>query len=123
MSFTINPYTGKFDRIGLPSGATISAADVTISAFLTALLDGATNVEDALRELEERTRYYAHSQPVAATVWTIPHNLDIPIPPAITVIDSPSGDQVIGYNITVIDPDTLQLTFCYPVSGFAYLIR
>lgn len=123
MPFTINPYTGKFDLTGGTGGGTIPADQVTISVFLQGQLNGATNVEDALRELVTRTNFYHHTESPANATWNINHDLDLPIPPAITVIEATSGQTVIGYSITVVDNDNLTLNFCYPIEGDAYLIR
>lgn len=61
--------------------------------------------------------HYPYNQGVAASVWTITHNLGKR--PSVIVIDS-SGDEVEG-DIDYIDQNSLQLTFSAPFSGTAYL--
>ena len=60
---------------------------------------------------------YTFTQIIAATVWTINHNLDKF--PSITVVDS-SGNVIVGdqqYN----NSNQITLTFNAPFSGTAYL--
>lgn len=65
-------------------------------------------------------RAYQHSQPVAATVWTIPHNLGF----------DPAGLAVINTDGVVIDDPAVQyltpgqvlrISFDTAVAGTAYL--
>lgn len=60
---------------------------------------------------------YTHTQAVAASVWTITHNLGKR--PSVAVQDS-SGTVVIG-QVQYLDSNTVQLTFSAPFSGRADL--
>jgi hypothetical protein len=60
---------------------------------------------------------YHHSQPIAATVWNITHNLGYF--PNVTVIDS-SGAVVEG-EIEYLDMNSVRLTFGAGFAGDAYL--
>lgn len=64
---------------------------------------------------QERT--YRHVQGVAATVWTITHNLACR--PSVTVVDS-VGALVIG-QVEYLDDNTIRLTFSAAFGGEAYL--
>lgn len=61
--------------------------------------------------------FYRHVQPIAATVWTIEHNLDMQ--PQVTIVDSVGRvvDGTIDYN----DDSTITLTFSQAFAGEAYL--
>lgn len=61
--------------------------------------------------------HYTHTQGVAATTWSITHNLGKH--PSITVVDS-GGDEVIPA-IAYPSPNAVTLTFSGAVSGVAYL--
>lgn len=61
--------------------------------------------------------YYTHSQGVAATTWTVVHNLGKF--PAVTVVDS-AGTTVEG-TVDHIDINTLTINFAVPFSGTAYM--
>ena len=123
MTFRINPYNGNIDLVGTGSGGggPTSADQVTIPGSLGALLNGAANVEDALVELEIRTRFYIHTQAVASTVWTIPHNLDV-TNPSITVYNT-GNMEVIGGMVSPTDSNNLTITFDYAIDGTAWLFR
>lgn len=60
---------------------------------------------------------YVHTQGVAASVWTITHNLNRK--PSVTIVDS--ADSVVGGDIEYIDENTIRITFNASFSGKAYL--
>jgi hypothetical protein len=60
---------------------------------------------------------YPWTQGVAASVWTIPHNLGSM--PAVHVIDS--GGTTVEGDVQYQDLNNLTVTFSYPFSGTAYL--
>lgn len=60
---------------------------------------------------------YVHVQNTASTTWTIVHNLGFV--PNILIVDS-SGREVIG-EVTVIDLNTISVTFSAAFGGSAYL--
>jgi len=62
-------------------------------------------------------RTYRHVQGVAATVWTITHNLACR--PSVTVVDS-AGTLVIG-QVEYLDDNNVRLTFSAAFGGEAYL--
>lgn len=62
-------------------------------------------------------RTYRHVQGVAATVWTITHNLACR--PSVTVVDS-TGTLVIG-QVEYLDDNNVRLTFSAAFGGEAYL--
>lgn len=61
--------------------------------------------------------FYAHTQSLASSTWTVTHNLDKY--PSVTVVDS-AGTVVIG-DVDYIDANSLTLFFSAPFSGVAYL--
>lgn len=63
------------------------------------------------------TADYIHTQTVAASTWTITHNLGFI--PNVFVLDG-SGVELIG-SVTSANTTTLILTFSLPVTGTAYL--
>ena len=60
---------------------------------------------------------YAYDQAIAATVWTINHNLNKH--PSITVVDS--AGTTVDFKATYINSNTCQLEFNAPFKGTAYL--
>lgn len=62
-------------------------------------------------------RHFVHDQAVAATLWTVIHNLGKH--PAVSVADT-TGKLVFG-QIDYTGLDSLTLTFSSPFSGTAYL--
>ncbi len=60
---------------------------------------------------------YVHSQGVAASVWTINHNLESY--PIVRVVDS-AGTQLEG-DVDYVDQNTLTVSFSFSFSGTAYL--
>lgn len=63
------------------------------------------------------TSSYIHTQMVAATIWTVEHNLGKY--PSVTVVDS--GNTVVVGEVRYIDTITVVLTFTSSFSGKAYL--
>jgi hypothetical protein len=61
---------------------------------------------------------YTHSQPVAATVWTIVHNLNRDV--AVRVEDL-AGVDVDPDDIATVDSDTVTVTFLAPQAGRAII--
>lgn len=61
-------------------------------------------------------RYYPHTQAVAASTWTIPHNLGKF--PSVTVVDS-AGTEVVG-DVTHADENTAVVTFTAAFAGRAF---
>ena len=62
-------------------------------------------------------KHYAHSQPIAAAVWVITHNLSKH--PSITVVDS--ADTVVVGRVDYDSDNQVTLTFSGAFSGKAYL--
>lgn len=61
---------------------------------------------------------YEHSQDLASTLWTIPHDLNGY--PQVTAVETATGDIIEG-DITYVSPNTLTISFSSAVSGKAYL--
>lgn len=76
--------------------------------------DGDTMVFNGWKNLSDT---YVHDQAVAASVWTINHNLGKY--PSITVVDT--GGTVVSGVVTYIDNNTIELTFNAAFKGTAYL--
>lgn len=64
----------------------------------------------------ESDKTYVHTQSVAATVWTVSHNLGKK--PAVTIVDT-AGTEVVG-RVDYLDNNTVRLTFSAAFSGEAY---
>lgn len=76
----------------------------------------ATNVQDAIEQVRELSRY-VHTQAVASTTWTINHNLKMY--PSVTVVDS-AESHVMGQVIySSLNSVTVEFTSAF--SGKAYL--
>lgn len=60
---------------------------------------------------------YVHVQSVASAVWHVTHNLQKY--PSVSIVDS-AGSIVIG-EVSYIDESSLEISFCAPFSGSAYL--
>ncbi len=63
--------------------------------------------------------HYTHIQSVAASTWTVTHNLNTVRTPDV-VLDS-ATDEIVYTSVEVIDLNTLALTFDSPMTGKAYL--
>ena len=61
--------------------------------------------------------WYIHEQAVAASTWTIQHNLKKY--PSVTVVDS--SNTIVTGNVTYIDENSVQLNFNGAFKGKAYL--
>jgi hypothetical protein len=59
---------------------------------------------------------YTHTQSVAGTSWTVPHNLGYN--PSVTVV---SGGDIVEGDITYTSNISLTLTFSTAISGVAYV--
>lgn len=103
------------------------AADIDILPIAT--LPGATNVQEALEELNIKVdlgggggggggsavRGYEHVQSTASVTWTIPHGL-LSRRAQLTVYDN-QWEQIIPEKIKIIDANTAQVTFTSAISG------
>lgn len=76
----------------------------------------ATNVQDAIEQVRELSRY-VHNQASPATTWTINHNLKMY--PSVTVVDT-AGSHVMGQTIYP-SLNTVTVEFTSAFSGKAYL--
>lgn len=85
-------------------------------AYPTANDDGA-NKQFVLDNSNNRS--FEFDQSVAASVWNITHNLN-KLYPNITIMDTTS-ELIIGYLVTYVDVNTVQLTFSAAFSGRAIL--
>jgi hypothetical protein len=61
--------------------------------------------------------HYVHTQILAATVWTVVHNMNKY--PSVMVVDS--GENVVVGEIQYLGLNSLQITFSVPFGGKAYL--
>ena len=61
--------------------------------------------------------HYVHTQILAATVWSVVHNLNKY--PSVMIVDS--GDNVVVGEIQYLSLNSLQITFSVPFGGRAYL--
>ncbi len=59
---------------------------------------------------------FIYEKPLAATVWTVPHNLDRR--PSVTVVGT--DDQVVTADVGYVDDNIIQITFASPFAGKAY---
>ena len=82
-------------------------------------VDGGEDIELGLDAAYNVTtdKHYVHTQSVAASVWTITHNLDKY--PSVTVVDS--GENVVVGDVQYIDRNSLTVAFNGAFSGKAYL--
>lgn len=76
----------------------------------------ATNVQDAIEQVRELSRY-VHNQASPSTTWTINHNLKMY--PSVTVVDT-GGSHVMGQTIYP-SLNTVTVEFTSAFSGKAYL--
>ena len=60
---------------------------------------------------------YDHHQMIAASVWTIVHNMDRN--PSVSVVDS--GGSMVSGDVVYIDTNTIQITFSSGFGGTAFL--
>ncbi len=68
-------------------------------------------------------RKHVHDQTVAATVWTVVHNLSTTAPSIDVYINTGSGLQkIFPEDITVVDANTLKITFSSARTGTASVI-
>lgn len=70
----------------------------------------------SIDKTEDNPRY-KHVQGIAASTWSIPHNLGYH--PSITVVDS-AGTVVEGCK-RYLDENNIEINFSAPFSGIAYL--
>ena len=63
---------------------------------------------------------YVHTQSAPLDTWTIPHNLGRELV-SVTVYDS-TNTEVLGFDCTLIDNNTAQLSFRASFSGKAYIL-
>jgi len=87
----------------IPNGATL-VYDVGINAFRLVLSGSGGDLN------------YLHTQNIAATTWTVTHNLGKK--PSVTVVDS-GGSVVIGA-VTHVNTNQLQIVFTAAFSGVAH---
>lgn len=76
----------------------------------------ATNVQEAIEQVRELSRY-VHTQASAGTTWTINHNLKMY--PGVTIVDT-AGNHVMGQT-TYPSLNTVVVEFTSAFSGKAYL--
>lgn len=64
---------------------------------------------------------FTYTQTANLATWTVPHNLNKPYP-NVVIVDN-NGDQVIGFELSAIDNNTLTIKFKQPVPpvAIAYL--
>lgn len=86
------------------------------SVFVPTAEITATNVQDAIEQVRELSRY-VHNQPSPASTWNITHNLKMY--PSVTIVDS-SGTHVMG-EVTYDSLNTAIVSFTSAFSGKAYL--
>jgi hypothetical protein len=60
--------------------------------------------------------------PVANTVWLINHNLNQQYP-VVQIYEEVTGDQVLPSSVNPIDPNNLEVTFVYPIAGYASVVK
>jgi hypothetical protein len=75
-----------------------------------------TNVQDAIEELREKSRY-VHNQPSAASTWNITHNMNFY--PNVSIVDT-ALTKVIG-EVEYLSENSLRVTFSQSFAGKAYL--
>lgn len=92
------------------------AGQASTSSFVPTSEITATNVQDAIEQVRELSRY-VHVQSSASTLWTINHNLKMY--PSVTVVDS-ADSHVMGQVVyTSLNQATVEFTSAF--SGKAYL--
>jgi hypothetical protein len=75
-----------------------------------------TDVQGAIEEVRAKSKY-VHTQPSAATIWTITHNLKFF--PNVTVVDS--GENYVVGDVEYLSNLALRITFAHSFAGKAYL--
>lgn len=63
---------------------------------------------------------YLHIQNIASAVWSIPHNQATDL--VLTQVYTTGGDLIIPDEITLVDINTVEITFTSPITGRAHLI-
>lgn len=63
--------------------------------------------------------HYTHTQSVAAATWTVSHNLNAVRDPAVVLDSEP--DRIVYPDVTVVDLNTISISFDSAVTGKAYL--
>lgn len=85
-------------------------------SFVSTSEISSTNVQDAIEEVRERSRY-VHIQGASASIWNITHNMRFY--PNVTIVDS-AETAVVG-EVTYLTENALSVTFSQSFAGKAYL--
>ena len=114
MNATFTPYDGP--RAGSYTLASSAATPVVVQAGARATLE-VLQVHVGLRGLAGANgSTYEHTQSIASTGWTVPHNLNRH--PSITTTDH-LGNVIYG-DVSYVDANIVQITHGSALTGFAY---